>query len=583
MAGDPFRIDCSPATPLRRAVLAAARPLVSWLFQLEDLRALYRRAQDAATGSFAQRVLDACDIDTSTTCPELNAVPTQGPLIVAANHPHGALDGLVLASLLGRRRPDVRVLANYLLSRVPELRELCLFVDPFGGLRSAARSQSGLRAAHLWLRGGGSLIVFPAGEVAHTPRRGQSYIDSPWRTTVGRLALSTGAQVLPAFIEGSNSPLFYAAAAIHPLLRTALLGRELLGKRGHRVAVRFGRALAARDLESHRDASALTIAVRQAVEDLERGHNAENVRFEAVASIPIVTEVERLPAESCLVESGEFQVFCAEARQIPNSLPEIGRLREVAYRAIGEGTGRERDLDEFDERYLHLFSWDRDRKQIVGGYRIGRTDRILAEHGVRGLYTRTLFTYDARLIDRLSPALELGRSFVRAEYQRHHSALLLLWKGISQFVARHPHYRVLFGPVSISARYSEHSQQLLIAFLQQNHLDHSLAGLVEAVHPATCSTPRSAPVPRSIEEANALVSQAEGDGKGVPVLLRQYLKLNARVIGFNVDPDFGDALDALMAVDLASVPPAMLSRYFGREHALRFLSYHQADPARVAA
>jgi putative hemolysin len=166
----------------------------------------------------------------------------------------------------------------------------------------------------------------------------------------------------------------------------------------------------------------------------------------------VAAEIARLPPDLCLVESGAFQVFCAEARQIPSALREIGRLREASYRAVGEGTGRAVDLDSFDERYLHLFSWDRSRHRIAGAYRIGQTDRIAAAHGVDGLYTRTLFKYDERLITRLSPALELGRSFVTTDYQRNYNALLLLWKGIGQFVVRHPKYRVLFGPVSISTR-----------------------------------------------------------------------------------------------------------------------------------
>jgi putative hemolysin len=195
-----------------------------------------------------------------------------------------------------------------------------------------------------------------------------------------------------------------------------------------------------------------------------------------------------------------------------------------------------------------------------------------------------LFRYDDRLIARLSPALELGRSFIRAEYQKNYNALLLLWKGIGQFVVRHPGYRVLFGPVSISARYSDSSHELLMAFLQQNHLDRDLAELVEAMNPAgNPAAPPSSAIPQSIEEANRLVTQAEADGKGLPILLRQYLKLNARLIGFNVDPHFGDALDALMMVDLTAVDSAILNRYFGRQEAADFLARHQRERSVYAA
>jgi len=207
---------------------------------------------------------------------------------------------------------------------------------------------------------------------------------------------------------------------------------------------------------------------------------------------------------------------------------------------------------------------------------------MMAE-GVDGLYTRTLFRYDERLIARLSPALELGRSFVRAEYQKNYNALLLLWKGIGRFVATHPQYRVLFGPVSISCRYSDSSHRLLMAFLQQNHLNRDLAALVEAINPRVMNPAPTQAIPRSIEEANRLVTEAEGDGKGVPILLRQYLKLNAKLLGFNVDPHFGDALDALMLVDLTTVDAAILNRYLGRQEAARFLARHRASMSAHAA
>ena len=274
------------------------------------------------------------------------------------------------------------------------------------------------------------------------------------------------------------------------------------------------------------------------------------------------------------------------ADQIPEALHEIGRLRAVTYRSVGEGSDRAIDLDRFDERYLHLFSWDRDRRRIVGAYRIGQTDRIVADAGVDGLYTRTLFRYDERLIERMgAPALELGRSFVRAEYQKNYNALLLLWKGIGKFIALHPQYRLLFGPVSISTRYSDVSHQLLMSFLRQNHFAAEFGELVDAFHAPqrAGSVPAALHVPQSIDEANRLVERAESDGKGMPVLLRQYLKLNARLIGFNVDPEFGEALDALMIVDLATADSAILDRYLGRRDAAEFLEFHRkTQPARAA-
>jgi putative hemolysin len=590
MPGDPFQIDSPPTTPYRAAI-AAARPLLSWLLGLRTYRALYERTQSNRDAPFECRAMKALDVEPHISDTELDLIPLNGPLLVASNHPHGALDGLLLASIVGRKRSDVRVLTNHLLSRIPDLSELCFFVDPFGGPTASARSQVGLRAAHLWLKNGGALVVFPSGEVAHRRGAAGSRIDSPWRSTIGRLALTTGAQVLPAFIDGANTRWFYAAGRVHPALRTALLARELLNKRGTAVTVRLGVPLAARDLvDTAGDAAGATASIRRAVEELgqtvapavpptSEPHATSGVNHAST----ITAEIAKLPGGSCLVESGVFQVFVAEAHRVPAALREIGRLRELTYRAVGEGTGRQLDLDSFDDRYLHLFSWDHQRKRIVGAYRIGRTDRIMAAAGVDGLYTRTLFRYDERLITRLSPALELGRSFVRAEYQKNYTALLLLWKGIGRFVAIHPEYRVLFGPVSISSRYSDSSHRLLMAFFHQNHLDSDLADLVEAINPRVVNPAPALPVPRSVEEADRLVTEAERDGKGVPILLRQYLKLNAKLLGFNVDPQFGDALDALMMVDLTTVDGAILNRYLGRQATAQFLARHRAVQSAHAA
>lgn len=505
------------------------------LIGLDRLEQAYEEARRLGNAPFEDRALQALDITIASR--GLDHIPRQGPVMIVANHPHGALDGLALLTLVGRVRGDVRVLANRMLARVPEMRERCFFVDPFERHGAAERSRAGLRAAHLWLRRGGALIVFPSGEVAG--RRGT---DAAWKATAGRLAEATRARVVPASIDGGNSPLFYAAGLLHPALRTALLLRELLWKRGSSVAVTFHAPLSRR-----------------------RG-------LEPIAapepSAALAREIRALPENACLVDGNPLQVFCAEAGAIPQTLREIGRLREATFRAVGEGTGRALDIDAYDRRYLHLFAWDRRAQRLAGAYRLGRADRIVAEYGVEGLYTRSLFQFDARLFQNRPAALELGRSFVCAEYQRHSNALMMLWKGICQFIVRHPQYRLLYGPVSISTRYSDTSHQLLMNFLDQNHRHDSLAEMVQALHPprpATKPTSAPAPVPASLAEADALIRSTEPDGKGVPVLLRQYLRLNARLIGFNVDPAFGDALDALMMVDLADVDRSILARYVGRQ------------------
>jgi putative hemolysin len=575
---NPFFIDSPANTLLCRAAFAAARPLLDRVLGLETCRTLYERARGIEGEDFETRALRALDVRPDCTSEDLARIPAAGPLIVAANHPHGAIDGLVVSSAVRRVRADVRIVANYVLARVPELADVCFFVDPFGGPAAAARSLQGLRAAHRWLRRGGALVMFPSGVVA--PRRGAdgSPVESAWHDTIGRLATSSRATILPIHIDGSNTRAFYAAGRIHATLRTALLARELVKARGRSIALRVGEPIAA---GAAANPHAITRAARDAADRLasappRRDQQAPGSVATAVPSATLAAEIDALPRDMCLLTEGDVQVFCASADAIPHALAELGRLREITFRAAGEGTGRAADLDRFDSAYTHLFTWNRSRREIVGAYRIGEADRLVAAHGVEGLYTRTLFRYDERLIERLAPCLELGRAFVRPEYQRNYNALLLLWKGIGRFIARHPEYRCLFGTVSISARYADRSHAVLMAFLEQNHRDADLAALVEALAPPRRSPAAIVPVTRTVEDAGRLVSAIERDGKGVPVLLRQYLKLNARLIEFNVDSAFGDALDALMAVDLTAVDRSILTRYLGREETSRYLARHVA-------
>jgi putative hemolysin len=589
-ASNPFRVPTPSAAPFHyRLALTMAQPFLDWTLGLPTYRDLYRETQRADGRTFAERALRVLDIDVTIAGGGVADIPSSGPLLVVANHPHGILDGLALAHLVDARRGDVRVLTSHLLASIPDLGDLCLFVDPYEGGAAAARSRAGLRAARRWLDGGHSLIVFPAGTVAHHDDGTTTPPDSPWRSTAARLAMATDATVMAAFIHGRNSDWFYRAARIHPWLRTLLLGRELLRHRGQAVTVSLGAPRALAGLAA-RDPSAMTDVLRREVEELGSRTAArcpvglEPIDgLEPIAEGPTAVALERevrlLPIESRLIQSGPFDVFCASAASIPMVLRELGRLRELSFRAVGEGTGKALDLDRFDKTYRHLFVWNRDAKEIVGAYRLGLTDDLVASQGLSGLYTATLFRYDARLLARLGPAVELGRSFVRAEYQRSSNALLLLWKGIARFVAQSERYRVLFGPVSISSRYADMSQRLLREFLTQNHCRRDLAALVESL------TPPATPLPHavqggtltSIAELDRAIVDIEADGKGVPVLLRQYLKLNAKLLGFNVDANFGNALDALMMVDLADVAPAVRRRYFGDD------AHHFGASRRVAA
>jgi putative hemolysin len=593
----PFHLDLGSAVggPVRRAMLAIAQPAIERLLRLPDLNALYAGDWRSSADTFPEAALDRLRVRLDVEDADLARVPASGPLVVVANHPFGGVDGLALHALLRRIRPDVKLLGNYLLHRLPELRGTVIPVDPFGGAAAIRGSVSGLKAARRWLEAGGCLAVFPAGEVSHLQLGRVAITDPAWSPSVARLARRAGAAMLPVHFAGANGALFQLAGLVHPRLRTALLPRELLRRQATSIAVRVGRVVPAVRLASmDDDAATALLRARTYVlaRDRRLGRPAAVIsdrprRFLRAVAGPVAghrlaAEIEALPEACWLGAQGEFRVALATAAQIPTLLDEIGRLREITFRAAGEGTGRTRDLDAFDAYYRHLFVWHRGDRTLAGAYRLGLTDEILAERGASGLYTQTLFRYDRRLLDRLSPAIELGRSFVRAEYQRDYAPLLLLWKGIGRFVAAHPRYRRLFGPVTISHDYSSVSKHLLMAFLEANRRLPDLARLVAPRNPPPVARRRDEGVVAGrtaidLDEADALVADIEADGRGLPVLLRQYLKLNARLLGWNVDRRFGRALDGLMLVDLVDVPRPVLARYLGKDGAAAFLEAHDAS------
>jgi putative hemolysin len=556
---------------------AAANSLLARAVGLTPIGRAYARAAagDPAV-DFCARALRALAVDIDVQHDALSQVPRTGPIIVVANHPFGALDGLVLLALMRRVRPDVRLLANRWIACVPELRDCLVPVDLFGRPADAIRRNStALRAGIHWLERGGCLGMFPAGEVAHDETPDGRVNDSPWRHTAAELALRTGATVVPLFVAGQNSRLFRAAGRVHPLLRTALLPRELWAKRGSTVSVRVGPSIPPGEIASRSGATARTALLRARLEHLAVEPAVVGDRLPQSTARPVAPRglaaaidinVESLRSH-LLMESGSFQVYCAPAGELPAVLSEIGRLRELTFRGVGEGTGLARDLDRFDQIYQHLFVWDRERREIAGAYRVGATDVL----GVENLYTRTLFDYDDSLLRQIGPALELGRSFVQPGYQRDFSPLLLLWKGISRLVSQQPQYRRLFGVVSISDRYHTTSRQLLVKFLQRTRFDADLGRLVRAKHPP--APPRGdvdVMTVERLEDVCALVRRIESDGKDIPVLLRQYLKLNATLLGFTVDASFGNVLDGLVLVDLDRVEPSILARYMGRAEAHAF-------------
>ncbi len=581
---------------VRRTLWRAARPAMERALSfptLNDIYAQVKRRED--DGPFAEQVLDTLGVRLDVSDADLAKIPATGPLVVVANHPFGGIEGLVLTALLRRVRPDVRLLANYMLSIVPELRGDLIYVDPFGGPDAPQRNMASMRAAVEWVKAGHVLGVFPSGEVSHLNLRQRNVADPDWSATIARLVRRTAAPVTPVFFDGRNSNLFQVVGMLHPRLRTVMLPRELLNKRHRTIPVRIGSVLPAERMARFDSQQELTAYLRVRTyilrpRDEERSTRRwSGWRTSPKAPEPIVApqpaekladDIEALPAAQRLVRYNEMEVMYGTAAQLPHVLPEIGRLRELSFRGVGEGTGRPIDLDSFDDYYLHLFVWDHRTARIVGAYRIGQTDVILDRYGKQGLYTHTLFHFKRSLLEQIDPALEMGRSFVHPDYQKSYAPLMLLWKGIGEFLAQHPHYRRLFGPVSISASYTSMSKLLLLGFLKLHKSQPLLGNLLRAKNPPRMNPPRDwdarqwSTVVRELDEVDELVRELETDHKPIPVLLRQYLKLNAVLLGFNVDPAFGEVLDGLVLIDVLKIDPAVRQRYMGKEASMKYLSHY---------
>src|SRR5271166_4645621 len=555
------------------------------LLVLDRFNQLFDEVRSKLDGKpFLERLLETMHVRPGVSDTDLAWVPKSGPVVAVANHPFGLVEGAVLVSMLGAVRPDVKILANHLLASLPEARNQCIFVDPFGDAGSVRANLSGLKSSIAWLRQGGLLCAFPAGEVAHLNLKERAVVDPEWNHNIARLIRLTRAVVLPVYFLGANSALFQLLGFLHPRVRTALLVHELLNKHDRSIELRIGKPITPEKVRSFQDDLALTRYLRHRTYLLQnreapKPHRkvAAQAPAAAVLSDSMAREVSALGPDRILADSGDFDVLLGKADEIPNILEEIGRLREIAFRNVGEGTGEPVDLDSFDRYYRHLFVWNRATREVVSAYRLGPSDEIVQKMGPGGLYTHQLFAWKPSFLERIQPALELGRSFVRLEYQKTFAPLLLLWRGIGQFLVRNPKYRVLFGPVSISADYTRASRQLMVGFLNTYHQSPDLAPLVAArnpfrVSPSIRTRELVSTAVWDIEELSALIADIEIDRKGVPILLKQYLKLGGELAAFNVARNFSNALDGLIVVDLQKTDVRVLQRYMGPDGAAAFLN-----------
>ncbi len=593
---------------LRRVYGLIQKPFEDFL-GITKLNSAYDYLLKNTSGNFYERAIEAVGIDFEIDDADFKKIPREGPLVVVSNHPLGGVDGIILGAVLLRARPDAKVIVNGLLAKMPEIVDYSICVDPFGGSSATAKNVSAMKDTIRHLKSGGCIGTFPSGTVSHIHLRDCCISDPEWNTNIAQIARRTQANILPVYFDGRNSWLFYLAGLVHPRLRTLLLLREMFqAARRKKVRMRVGGVISARKLSEFstdeeltswlrinsyvlggrnnrgekQDSTQLKIIQRSIEKIFPMMHREMQDLILPIDSAKMAAEIAALPESARMIGGDKISVYCAEAWQIPWTLLEIGRLREKTFREVGEGSGKSVDNDEFDQYYLHMFMWDSENGKIAGAYRIGRTDKIMNSLGVQGLYASTLFKIKRELIDRIAPALEMGRSFIASEYQKKRSTLAVLWRGIGEYLYRNPHYRTLYGPVSISTQYNSISKDLMVQFLSERKTSGELAKFVKAKKPPKVkmkSVDKKALLAgaHNIDHISALVSEVEIDNKGIPTLLKHYLKLDGELLAFNVDPDFGSCIDGLIMVDMLKTDPKLLKSYMGEKQAAEYRRYHGLD------
>lgn len=547
---------------------------------------------------FCTAALKALNVSVRMDASQMVSIPASGPTVVVSNHPFGAIEGIALIDLFTAIRPDVKVVANSMLKVFPDLSQHCLFVNPFDTAVARRENIAVVREALTWVKSGGMLVLFPAGEVSHFTFLTRRITDPVWRDTAAKIALKAEATVLPIYFGGRNTIRFQMAGMIHPLLRTAMLPSELFNKQGKVLNLQIGSAINKRKLKRFTSSKQLCNYLRTRTYALEgRIHNqrkpaprhlAQDPIIPPIARDTLIREVASFSEDRCLVQHKQMSIYLIEYDDAPRMMMEIGRLREESFRNVDEGTGKAFDLDEYDRYYQHLILWDHAENRVAGAYRLGPVDRIVATYGFKGLYTHTLFKFSPKMKTRLSSALELGRSFVVPAYQRKPMSLALLWKGIGQFIRTNPQYRLLFGPVTISAAYTDASMAIIKEYFERQLDGAEGRRLIRPKNPVRLRRFGKWDMESVMQglscddDLSTIIADLEEDAKGLPILVRQYLNLHGKILAFNLDESFSDGVDGLVVVDLLETPIEILRRFMGGADAGEFVAYH-AETIQVAS
>ncbi|MEP6806874.1 MAG: lysophospholipid acyltransferase family protein [Flavobacterium sp.] len=549
------------------------------VLKISTLNKIYDHNKHLEDVAFLNGVLDELQIKFEIPEEDLKRLPKDGAYITISNHPLGGIDGILLLKLMLEREPNFKIIANFLLHRIVPLKKYIMPVNPFENHRDAKSSVVGIKETLRHLSDGKPLGIFPAGEVS-TYRDGKLVVDKPWEEGALKLIRKAKVPVVPIYFHAKNSRLFYWLSKIDDTLRTAKLPSELLTQKDRVIKVRIGKPISVNEqneFESFEDYSEFlrkkTYMLANPFEKDSKLLDTASLKIPkspkkivTPASEPkMIDEVNALRNSNCrLLQSKNYEVFFATAKSIPNILHEIGRLREITFREVGEGTNESIDLDKFDQYYHHMFLWDDETKKIAGAYRMGLGSEIYPKYGIEGFYLNDLFRFEPELHDMMHKSIEMGRAFIIKEYQQKPMPLFLLWKGIIHTTLRYPEHKYLLGGVSISNQFSDFSKSLMIEFMKSNYYDPYIA---QYIHPKKAYKVKLKDADKDFifDEAESdlnkfdkIIDELEPGNLRLPVLIKKYIKQNARVVAFNVDPLFNNAVDGLMYIRIADIPESTM-------------------------
>jgi len=526
---------------------------------------------------FIQQTMDKLEFRFELDENELANIPQTGSFIAISNHPYGGIDGLIMLKIFLSVRPDFKTLSNFLITRLEPLREYFLPVNPFEAYKNVKSSFGGLKDAYIHLQNDHPIGIFPAGEVSSVKLQYRGVADKEWQHSVLKFIKRSKVPLIPVYFDGSNSSMFHFLGMIHPILRTVKLPSELFNKKGKIISVRIGTPILVKEQDEFEDirefgrflrmktyALGIPLANKKRQSAVAPTGTAQEPVIDPVPQKHLTQEIDAIREEYKLFQIQNQSVFCVPTEKIPYLTTEIGRLREITYRLVGEGTNRSFDLDHYDQYFEQLFIWDEDKKKIVGCYRIGKGKKILESIGIGGFYISTLFQIDPDFSMVLRVSIELGRSFIVQEYQKKTISLFMLWKGILYLLIKNPEYRYLIGPVSMSNEFLDVSKALAVEFLKAHYYNAEFAEYIHPNKPFTIQIPRKINkqlylkyVGKDLNRLDRFISSIDPLYK-TPVLFKKYLSVNAEIIGFNVDPLFNNCLDALTILDLFELPYDMV-------------------------